>query len=91
MKPQIYLIKESPDFNFLLENGRMDRIAANRAVLCIMTEFGLCNDRKMNAREFSNFIESIQITSGQEQSHATIDTIEFTYNPINTTAESTAG
>lgn len=63
MEPQTYFIRESPDYNFCLW-GRPERAAANRVVLCIMTEFGLCNDRRMNIPEFSEFIENIQIVTG---------------------------
>lgn len=64
MKQTIYFVNESPDFNFMLENGRMERIAANRVALSIMTEYGLANDRRMSIGEFSRFIESIQIITG---------------------------
>lgn len=65
MEPTIYFIRESPDFNYMLEKGRMERIAANRIVLCVMSEFGLCNDRRMNIEEFSRFIETTQVTTGR--------------------------
>lgn len=65
MEPQTYFIKESPDFNFILEKGRLERIAANRVIICTMTEYGLCNDRKMTVREYSDFIETQQIATGR--------------------------
>lgn len=65
MEPQIYFTNESPDFNFFLEKGRMDRIAANRVVLSVMTEYGLINNHKMNAQEYSAFIETQQTTTGR--------------------------
>jgi hypothetical protein len=48
----------------MLEKGRIERIAANRVVICTMTEFGLVNDRSMSVGEFSRFIESTQMTTG---------------------------
>lgn len=48
----------------MIEEGRIGRIAANRVVMCIMTEFGLCNDRRMNIPEFSRFVETTQIVTG---------------------------
>lgn len=65
MEPQIYFTNESPDFNLFIEKGRMERIAANRVVICVMTEFGLVNDRRMNAKEFSSFMETQQMTVGR--------------------------
>lgn len=62
MEPQIYFIRESPDYNFGLW-GKPERIAANRVVMCILTEFGIMNDRRMNTREYSAFIENQQIVT----------------------------
>lgn len=62
MEPNIYFERESPDYNFGLW-GKLERIAANRVVLCTMTEFGLCNDRRMNTREYNSFIETQQIVT----------------------------
>lgn len=62
MEPQIYFERESPDYNFGLW-GKLERIAANRVILCVMTEFGLTNDRKMNVREYNSFIETQQIVT----------------------------
>jgi hypothetical protein len=63
MEPQIYFIRESPDFNFCIW-GKPERIATNRVILCTMTEYGLCNDRRMSIREYSSFIETQQMTTG---------------------------
>ena len=63
MEPTIYFNKESPDFNFGL-CGDPKKIAANRVVLCILTEYGLCNNRKMRPHEYSAFVESVQTTTG---------------------------
>lgn len=57
-------IKESPDYNFMLLEGHIERIAANRVVLCTITEFGIMNDRRMTKRELLSFLNSIQITIG---------------------------
>lgn len=64
MEPTIYFMKESPDFDLFIEKGRMERISANRVVICVMTEFGLYNDRRMGVDEFGRFIESIQTATG---------------------------
>ncbi len=52
--------RESPDFNLLIEHGKEESLAANRCVICIMTEFGISNDRRMSAPEFSKFIWTTQ-------------------------------
>lgn len=62
MEPKIYFERESPDFNIGLW-GKSERIAANRVVLCTMTEFGLANDRRMSTQEYSAFIETQQIVT----------------------------
>ena len=62
MEPKIYFEIESPDFNLGLW-GKPERIAANRVVLCTMTEFGMMNDRKMSIREYSSFIETQQMVT----------------------------
>lgn len=63
MEPTIYFDKESPDFNYGLW-GRPERLAANRVVICMMTEYGLCNDRRMQAQQVNRIIESLQMTTG---------------------------
>lgn len=60
--PTIYLDGESPDFNFGL-NGRPERLAANRCVICIMTEWGLKYDRRMKPYQINKFMEDIQSTA----------------------------
>lgn len=65
MGPQTYIINESPEFDLFIEKGRMERIAVNRVVICIMTEYGLCNNRRMSIEEFSRFIEITQIATGR--------------------------
>ena len=62
MEPKIYFEIESPDFNLGLW-GKPERIAANRVVLCTMTEFGMMNDRRMSIREYSSFIETQQMAT----------------------------
>lgn len=63
MEPTIYFDKESPDFNYGLW-GKPERLAANRVVVCLMTEYGLCNDRRMHAHQINRLIESLQTTTG---------------------------
>lgn len=63
MEPQIYFVRESPDFNLMLENGRIERMTANRVVICTMTEYGICNDRRMSAGEYSSFIKVQQMAT----------------------------
>ena len=70
MEPQIYFDKESPDFNYGLW-GKPERLAANRAIVCIMTEYGLCNDRRMQAHQINKLIESLQTTTGRFKEHRT--------------------
>lgn len=53
--------KECPDYNFMLSEGHIERIATNRSILTIMTEFGLNNCRTMKRRELLSFIESLQM------------------------------
>lgn len=83
MEPQMYFIKESPDYNFGLW-GKPERIAANRVVLCTMTEFGICNNRKMSIREYSDFIETLQMTTGtiKEESKIFMKTIPLCFSSI---------
>lgn len=63
MEPTIYFNSESPDYNFGLW-GKDERLAANRVVVCTLTEYGLCNDKKMPAIQFSRLIETLQMTTG---------------------------
>lgn len=62
MQIQTHFMTESPDFNFMIEEGLIERIAANRVIVCIMTEFGMMNNKIMDIQEFSQFIKSIQTT-----------------------------
>jgi hypothetical protein len=59
----IYFDRESPDFNVGLW-GKPERLAANRVIICIMTEFGLCNNARMQAHQVNSLIESLQATTG---------------------------
>lgn len=59
MSIEIYLDKESPDFNYGLW-GRIERLCANRCILCLMTEFGLMNNKRMGAQEINKLIEKLQ-------------------------------
>ena len=70
MEPTIYFDKESPDFNYGLW-GKPERLAANRVVVCLMTEYGLCNDRRMQAHQINRLIESLQTTTGSFKEHKT--------------------
>jgi hypothetical protein len=64
MEPKpIYFDKESPEFNMGLY-GKLERLAANRVVLCLITEFGLCNNAKMQAYQVNALIESLQAATG---------------------------
>jgi hypothetical protein len=64
MEPKpIYFDKEAPEFNLGLY-GRPERLAANRVVICVITEFGLCNDAKMQAHQINALIESLQVSTG---------------------------
>jgi hypothetical protein len=62
MSYSIYFDTESPDYNLGLW-GKPERQAANRFILCLMTEFGMINNRKMQARQVHSVIETIQFTS----------------------------
>ncbi len=64
MEPTIYFDRESPDFNYGLW-GKPERLAANRVVLCAMTEYGLCNNRMMQPHQINKLIESLQATTGR--------------------------
>jgi hypothetical protein len=64
MEPKpIYFDRESPDFNMGLY-GKPERLAANRVILCIMSEFGLVNDARMQAYQVNDLIESLQPVTG---------------------------
>lgn len=64
MEPKpIYFDKEAPEFNYGLY-GRPERLAANRVMICIMTEFGLCNDRRMQSHQVNRLLELLQTTTG---------------------------
>ena len=83
MEPQIYFINESPDFNLGIW-GNHERIAANRVVICIMSEFGIMNNHIMSAREYSAFIEIQQMTTGtiKEELKVFIKTIPLCFSSI---------
>lgn len=64
MEPRpIYFETESPDFNIGLW-GKPERLAANRVVLCLITEFGLCNNARMQAHQVNTLLESLQTATG---------------------------
>jgi len=63
MEPTIFFNKESPDFNFGLW-GDPKKIAANRAVLCMVTEYGLCNGERMKPRQIDSLMELLQTATG---------------------------
>jgi hypothetical protein len=64
MEPKpIYFDKEAPEFNYGIW-GKPERIVANRVVLCMMTEFGLINDARMQAHQVNALIESLQPATG---------------------------
>lgn len=86
MEPKIYFERESPDFNMGLW-GKPERIAANRVVLCTMTEFGIMNDRRMTARAYSSFIETQQMVtydkiSVKEEPKVYIKTIPLCFTSV---------
>lgn len=65
MEPKpIYFDRESPDFNMGLY-GKPERLAANRVVMCLITEFGLCNNKRMQTHQVNVLIESLQATTGR--------------------------
>ena len=84
IEPQMYFVKENPDFNCMLESGRIERIAANRVVLCTITEFGLMNGHRMGALEYNSFIETQQVITGsfKEESEIFMKTIPLLFASI---------
>jgi hypothetical protein len=69
--PEIYFDKESPDFNFGIW-GKPERLAANRVVLCIMTEYGLFNDKRMQSHQINKLLISLQKTTGNFKESKTV-------------------
>lgn len=61
LKHSIYFDKESPDYNFGLW-GNDDRLSANRFIICLMTEFGLNNDKRMQIQDVNSSIMGFQAT-----------------------------
>lgn len=59
MSVKMYFDKESPDFNYGIW-GRYERLSANRCIICLMTEYGLNNDRRMYSHQVNLAIENIQ-------------------------------
>lgn len=59
MSIAIYFDKESPDYNFGLW-GKPERLSANRFIMCLMTEYGLNNDRRMQAHQINSVVKNIQ-------------------------------
>lgn len=74
----IYFERESPEFNYGLW-GKPERLAANRVILCLMTEFGLCNDARMQAHQVNTLIESLQATTGTFKEPRTKVKLKDTY------------
>lgn len=69
MEPKpIYFDRETHDFNMGL-NGKPERLAANRVVLCIMSDFGLVNNTRMQAYQLNALIESLQTATGSFKEH----------------------
>ncbi len=66
----IYFEKESPDFNLGLY-GKLERLAANRVILSMMSEYGLCNNARMQAHQVNAVIESLQATTGTFKEYKT--------------------
>jgi hypothetical protein len=60
--PTIYFDHEAPDYNYGL-NGKLGRLAANRAVICLMTEWGLRYDCRMKPYQINMAMENIQSAS----------------------------
>lgn len=79
MEPNpIYFDRESPDFNMGL-NGKLERLAANRVVLCLMTEFGICNSARIQAYQVNDLIESLQAATGTFKEPRTKVKLKHTY------------
>jgi hypothetical protein len=79
MEPKpIYFDKESPEYNLGLY-GKHERLAANRVVLCVLTEFGLVNDARMQAHQVNAVIESSQATTGSFKEHRTKVKLKSSY------------
>lgn len=79
MEPKpIYFDRESPDYNLGLY-GKLERLAANRVVLCILTEFGLVNDARMQAHQVNTLIESLQPATGTFKEHRAKVKLKSTY------------
>lgn len=61
MTSAIYFDNESPDYNYGLW-GRLERLSANRCILCLMTEYGLMNNKRMQADTVNKVITNVQST-----------------------------
>lgn len=48
--------EHAPDYNFFIQEGNLDRIAANRTVLCIFTEFALFHGYRPKVYEYDNHL-----------------------------------
>jgi hypothetical protein len=71
MEPKpIYFDKESPEYNLGLY-GKPERLAANRVILSMMSEYGLCNNARMQAHQVNVLIESLQAATGTFKEHIT--------------------
>lgn len=62
MSSAIYFNRESPDFNYGIW-GKPERLSANRFIICLMTEYGLNNDRRMQPHQINSVIKNIQSTA----------------------------
>lgn len=61
-----YFTTESPDWNFMIEKCNPDHLAANRVVLSVMTEYGLCNNIRMSQYQYIAFILTTQMVTYNE-------------------------
>jgi hypothetical protein len=62
MHNTIYSDNISPDYNYGIW-GRLERLSANRFIICLMTEYGLMNNKRMQAHQINKLIINIQPTA----------------------------
>ena len=46
----------APDYNFYIDKGDIGKIAANRTVLCIFTDYGLLHNHKPNLWQYNEYL-----------------------------------
>lgn len=64
MEPKpIYLDEDDPNFNMGL-NGKLERLTTNRVAICVMSEFGIYNDTRMQIHRFNTLIGMLQAITG---------------------------